>query len=430
MAYLIKRFPLSAVIFLLCISNYSSAQTWTTLNANSLSWRFEDLFFVDADIGWAVDGGGQILKTLDGGDNWVQQFYDSDQFFRSVEFFDANIGFAGTLSNALFKTTNGGTTWVNITSTLPVVPTGICGMSVANDSTIFLTGTFFGDAYFMRSTDHGTTWTHTVMANMALGLVDVHFKNSLEGFLIGQGPQGTGLKARILHTIDGGQNWVLAHEGVSINERAWKIQFLNDTIAYVSVEDLSPNPHYYKTIDGGITWQNHDVMSTLTAGTVQGIGFLNEDVGWVGGFNDLFFETTDGGQTWAHQPSIGLSFNRFWRMNEHTMYVGGLNIYKYTNTNLGVHDAVDPIVPIGHTFRLQGGNPTSGNSIIELDLVNDTHVELSVYTLSGKRVQTIDARMRNKGAHTVEWEHDLGPGFYLLALYTNYGYGSIKVLVE
>ncbi len=43
------------------------SQSWQTLNASTLGWRFEDMQFVDAETGWVVDGGGQILKTSKNG---------------------------------------------------------------------------------------------------------------------------------------------------------------------------------------------------------------------------------------------------------------------------------------------------------------------------------------------------------------------------
>ena len=88
----------------------TNSQTWQTLNANTLSWRFEDMYFIDHNTGWVVDGGGQILNTSDGGQTWTQQYYNSNQYFRSVEFANEQVGFAGTLANGnpnaqLFRTT-------------------------------------------------------------------------------------------------------------------------------------------------------------------------------------------------------------------------------------------------------------------------------------------------------------------------------------
>lgn len=427
------RYTIASVVAIFVFPVVSLAQgTWTTLPPNSLSWRFEDLFFVNADVGWAVDGGGQILKTTNGGDSWTQQFHDSNFYFRSVAFFDEQVGFAGTLSSALFRTADGGATWTNINASLPVVPAGICGMSIANDSTIYITGIFYSPAYFMKSTDRGLTWTHTSMSAQAFTLVDVHFKDSDVGFLVGGASMAGQNKAVILRTDNGGASWTTVGLGPHSNERAWKIQFVNDLVGFVSVEELSPEPQYFKTTDGGATWVLHTVTPTIPTGTVQGIGFLTEDHGWVGGFNDLLFETLDGGGTWTYQPAVGQSYNRFWRMSDTVMYVAGRRVYRYDadGTTVGM-DGVDDTPLPGHGLSLVGANPASDHSLIALELINDTYVELSVHRTDGALVERIQKGMRAKGTHRIPWDHShLAPGAYLLALYTYHGYQTIRVVVQ
>ncbi|HOP44995.1 MAG TPA: YCF48-related protein [Flavobacteriales bacterium] len=406
--------------------------SWQVLSASSLSWRFEDLFFVNDSVGWAVDGGGQILKTTDAGSSWTQQFYNSNYYFRSVEFFDEQVGFAGTLSSALFRTEDGGATWVDISASLPTVPAGICGMSVADDTTIYLTGIFYSPAYIMRSTDRGTTWTHTSMSTLAFNLVDVHFKNTLEGYLAGTASLTAGQgRPVVLRTTDGGNNWTVAGLGANQGERAWKIQFLNDSVGFASIEELSPDPQYLKTTDGGLSWTLQVVSPSIPTGTVQGVGFLTEEQGWLGGFNDLLFGTSDGGSTWSYQPSVGQSFNRFWRMNDSVMYVGGQQIYRYTDHAISTIIQV-PLEPglQGHVFELIGPNPVVGPASVRLTLVNDTYVEVTVRDLAGRRVATLFQGMGNKGELSVPWDATgSAAGNYLLSLYTYHGYQVIQVVV-
>ena len=427
------RLLVASLAFLMIIGTAlkSNAQSWVAQNVNSFGWRFEDLFFIDDQEAWACDGGGQIVHTTNAGVNWSQQYYNSSYYFRAIEFFDSDLGFAGTLSSALLKTEDGGDTWTDITSSLPTVPAGICGISVADDTTIYVTGVFYGSAYFMKSIDRGDTWTYTSMGAQANGLVDVHFKNANEGWLVGQSAQGTGLKAIILHTTNGGANWDQIAIGTEVNERAWKIQFLNDSVGFVSVEEVVPDPIYFKTTDGGQSWVQHTIPSDLTEGSVQGIGFLNEQLGWVGGFNDLLYETTDGGQDWQYQPNIVQSFNRFWRIDQTTIYAGGLTVYKYTDQTLSTDEQFVPKPPKGHKFGLASANPAKDISSIQLELINDTYAELSLYDLKGNRIQTIEAEPKKKGKHLVLWKHtDVTAGTYLLMLYTNHGYEHIKVVLE
>ncbi len=411
------------------------AQSWETLGASTLSWRFEDMYFVDENHGWVADGAGQILHTSDGGETWSQQHLNGDHYFRSIEFYDTQIGFAGTLANGnpsatLLKTTDGGQSWTNISNTLPVNVPGICGMSMADENTLFITGVFFGSAYIMKTTDQGETWTYNSMASLCNGLVDIHFVDSNRGFAVGQSAQGTGLKAIVIGTTDGGTTWNELAIGEHTNQRAWKLQMLDDAIFYASIEEFEPSPQYFKSVDSGQSWQLQTVETSNTSGTMQGIGLLNEDLGWIGGFSQLFYETEDGGQTWEYQPDIGQSFNRFFRVNSTLMFGSGVNVYRYSDPTLGVADVIVP-TPKGHTLKLMGSNPVTTQTEILVDLVNNTYCELSLYTADGQRVQTLWEGRKPKGEHTVSWNtKGLAQGSYFLALYTYFGYQSIKVLVE
>ncbi len=425
----------SSLIFGLTLCSLQ-AQSWQTLNANTLSWRFEDLCFVDPDIGWVVDGGGQILKTVNGGQNWTQQFYNSSLYFRSVEFLNDQLGFAGTLANGnptaqLLRTTDGGATWTDLTGNFPVNVTGICGISIVDENTVFITGVFFGSAYIMKSTDQGDTWQYTNMSTYANGLVDIYFKDGLNGWAVGQGNQGNALRAVILGTTNGGTTWNLLRSGDHSNQRSWKIQQLNDNVFYASIEEFEPSPQYFKSIDGGQTWSLQNVVTTNTSGTMQGIGFLNENLGWVGGFSQLFYETTDGGQTWDYQPSIGLSFNRFQRVNDTLMYTAGVNVYRYADPALLSIDEFEIVKPKGHSLAIKGSNIVKDQAAILLNLINNTYCELSVYNTNGQRVQTIHQQRMQAGEHEIQWQlPQLAKGPYFLVLYTYHGYESIKVVVD
>ncbi|MEY8847549.1 WD40/YVTN/BNR-like repeat-containing protein [Psychroserpens sp. XS_ASV72] len=412
------------------------AQSWQTLNASTLSWRFEDMQFIDTEIGWVVDGGGQILKTTDGGLNWTQQFYDSDYYFRSVEFFNEQIGFAGSLSNgnpsaSLFKTTNGGDTWVDISASLPVNVPGICGMHMVDENTIFITGVFYGSGYIMKSTDQGETWTYTNMLSLCNGIVDVFFKDQNIGFAVGQSAQGTGLRAIIIGTTNGGDSWATLATGNDINQRAWKIQELNDNVLYASVEAFTTTPEYFKSTDGGQTWQLHSVTAAPVSGTIQGVGFLNEQVGWVGGFNTFFFETENQGANWEYQSNIGSSFNRFQRINDTLMYTSGVNVYKYVDPSLLSIEEFEIPKPKGHTITFLPSNVIDDHTEIKLDLVTNTYCELSVYNVNGQRLETIYEGRKNKGEHHFSWNSSyLASGQYYLVLNTYYGYQSSKFVVN
>lgn len=425
------------VLFLLGFAfQHGYGQSWQTLNASSLSWRFEDMFFISPEQGWVVDGGGQIMTTSNGGQNWTQQYHNSNFYFRSVEFLNSQLGFAGTLANGnpnaqLLKTTNGGQTWTDITSTLPVSIPGICGMSIVDENTLYITGVFYGSAYIMKSIDQGDSWQYMNMGAFANGLVDIYFKDENIGWAVGQSPQGTGLRATILGTTNGGITWNTLSTGDHVNQRAWKIQQLNDNTLFVSIEEFEPSPQFFKSVNGGQNWTLQNVITSNTSGTMQGIGFLTEDLGWIGGFSELFYETTDGGQNWTYKPNVGFSFNRFQRVNDTLMYSAGINVYRYADPTLLSIDEFEINRPKGHSIKVEHSNIVKNEATILLDLVNNTYCELSVYDSNGKRVQTIVQGSRMAGDHRIEWNtNNLSGGIYFLALYTYHGYESIRVIID
>lgn len=421
-----KRTALIVFTLFLSLSSWSQAE-WQTLNASSQSWRFEDLFFVNEEVGWAVDGAGLILKTSNGGQSWTQQMSAPNLYFRSVEFINEDIGFVATLggsgSNAqLFKTLDGGDTWNEITN-LPQTVVGICGMSAPDENTIYLTGTFWTGAFVMKSEDQGNSWTYTSLGNMANGLVDIDFISADRGLVVGQSAQGTGLRAIILGTEDGGDTWQVRSTGSAVNQRAWKIQYLTEEIVYVSIEEFEPSPQYFKSSDGGVNWDLMTVQTSNTSGTMQGIGFLNEQLGWIGGWGELFYETSDGGLTWDYMP-IGGSVNRFFKVSDTKMFTSGLNVYCYEDPDLvGLSEVFAP-EPAGHNIQLLDGQ-------IQVELVNHTYCELSIYDQSGRKVKDLYRGRRDAGLHHFDWDSSsLSSGWYSIVLYSYHGYDAIPILID
>ena len=74
----------------------------------------EDIFFVDAKHGWAVGENGLILHTSNGGDKWTAQASGTEETLRSIRFTDQFMGWAvgGDLGvGVIVHTNNGGKKW-------------------------------------------------------------------------------------------------------------------------------------------------------------------------------------------------------------------------------------------------------------------------------------------------------------------------------
>jgi photosystem II stability/assembly factor-like uncharacterized protein len=89
-------------------SNWTQINTGFTGNVNSFS-------FINKDTGWAEVGYpyGKILKTLNGSQNWIMQFNDTNNQYEPQYVFAVNENkiWCGTSSNYIFATNNGGIIW-------------------------------------------------------------------------------------------------------------------------------------------------------------------------------------------------------------------------------------------------------------------------------------------------------------------------------
>lgn len=129
------------ITFLIVSFSYSQA-TWQQTNnipTNIGGERFDDVFFLNQNLGWAANGSiAAVYKTTDGGLNWTQQISEiilnDNYYFRNIEFLNEDIGFLGTLNGEFYKTTDGGENWDE--QIITPNPQAICGLDAVNSSII------------------------------------------------------------------------------------------------------------------------------------------------------------------------------------------------------------------------------------------------------------------------------------------------------
>ena len=291
-----------------CATYAQTTSGWQTLGNAPVVSRHNDVYFVTPNIGWIVNGSGQILKTVDGGNSWLGQFSQSTTHFRSVGFLDSFNGWAGNVgfgefgttdTTVMYHTINGGTTWSPFNTFTGPRPQGLCGMYVLNDSVIVAVGRVRGPSFFTKTTDGGSTWISKDMSAHAAGLIDVYFFDPDSGYAVGlTDVDHSNSSGIVLFTSDGGETWEERFKTERTGEWCWKISFPSRKVGYVSLQRNSGTPIYFlKTSDGGETWESKLFSNSYYF--VQGIGFVTEQLGWIGG-NSSFpaFQTTDGGETW------------------------------------------------------------------------------------------------------------------------------------
>ncbi len=390
---------------------FAQILTWRELPAAPFTGRHNDAFFVSAEAGWIVNGDGEIYRTQDGGSSWQLQFRKTTAHFRSVGFLNSQRGFAGNVGEgefgttdrpALYETFDGGESWAPMGVWNGPAPRGLCGMQVVNDSVVVAVGRVRGPATFARTTDGGVTWRSRDMGAYAAGLIDVFFAHPDTGYVVGLTNVDHEISSGIiLYTEDGGETWVERFRSTRTGEWCWKISFPSRDVGYVSLQRNSRAPIYVlKTSDGGATWEEKLFSSSYYF--VQGIGFVDEKRGWIGGNSTSpVYQTEDGGDTWWAE-SIRPRLNRFRFVGDSLGYAVGRSVHKLADWSVVAVDPVSDAVAKPSTESFP--NPFIDRTRIRFSVARPSVVTLEVYDLLGRRVTRLIDDFRMPGEHMVEWD--------------------------
>jgi photosystem II stability/assembly factor-like uncharacterized protein len=491
---------------------------WELLsNSPVANSRTDDIWFFDELTGWLVNSSGYVAKTEDGGNNWTPKFFlapnlPSFPYLRCMSWANRQIGWFGAVTGIgdvdsitspsqyirilLHHTTDGGETWRPVENLPEGSPAGICGFHAVNERVAYGSGTndpgLPGPA-IIKTKDNGEHWELIDMRKHASNLIDIYFFDEDNGFVVGglndehckidqkaypppRLSRYGKVKPVILRTNDGGKSWTNTVANIKefeCGEWGWKIQFLNKTHGFVALENFR-NASILVTKDGGNSWvkkhvaKNQDPGSRAINNDLEGIGFINEREGWVGGwgFQDLSAAvgglensfTQDGGNTWIPQnhlpdPDTTIPNDPRYRINRYRFvkdiagnvvsgYCSGQQVFKMTigskkralaARTMGLTAAFKRVEPAnstqGSTTPAPGGPKESafaqvkateageafaltqvpnedGTVQISYTLPEDTeNVFLGLWNRFAFHVRTlVNATRQTRGRHTIVWD--------------------------
>jgi len=379
------------------------------------SRRVEDIYFCDSNVGYAVTITNRILKTVNGGITWKIKNDTTTTLqlpsFRSIEFLDdGKYGVAGCLGAyaKIFRTIDSGETWNDITSSVsdpsPNFKHNICGLAHYGNN-------FYGVGYWSsdtgrlyKSADKGATWQFSYLdTSLIRNLIDVVFTSLDTGYIAGANKD----KSVVIKTTDGGNTWKRVFTDSIIGGRIWKLQVLGSNI-YGAIE-----PRYFKDTvciihspDLGNNWKIIPAGSkpSPTSGRIgtQGVGFVTPAKGWVGGYYEGVFETTDSGKTWNYL-NFGYDFNRIFVIDSSHVFAGGHMPYKYGS---GVYSGVKETKGNSKTSHsaLVSPNPATSVVNITLNIKSGTNVLLEVFNIESKQTYRVANCYLEKGKHNFRWD--------------------------
>lgn len=286
--------------------------------------RLNAVDFVSPTHGFAVGDSGAVLRTIDGGANWVARSTGKTAHFYGVDFVDSSYGWVVGDGGLVLRTTDGGTTWaaaavpsarkLNAVSFVNRTTGWVCGPSM-------VAGDGFNDLYIAKTTDGGATWIRTDNGAYLPGgsddmwsWDDIDFVSTTTGWVAGGLPG-------VRKTTDGAATWdsQLISGGT--------IDFV-DTSRGVCVTGTAS----YST-DGGASWLPGDLPGLLPW---QDVCMASADEVWcvAGGPDDIWdhagmiAHSTDGGAHWTADPS---STGNVHFLGGSTRYHTAANIARMTN---------------------------------------------------------------------------------------------------
>jgi photosystem II stability/assembly factor-like uncharacterized protein len=325
------------------IQSTTYSTSWEKLDNYPIdNGRSDDLHFFDPSTGFVINSQGYLSYTEDGGQNWEVVHENKGSFFRCITFKNRNEGWLGTIGTGdkslrsndtipLYQTKDGGKNWLPVKFIGPK-PTGLCGLQKVSDQMIVGAGRVRGPAFFIKTNDGGETWYSHDLSHLAGSLIATHFLDEQNGFLIGGTTNDKdNSRSLMLKTSDGGENWDTIYVSKQIGEYPWKFSFPTKEIGFVSIQRNVRDGSFYhlQTSDGGENWS--EVEHSPNYYYTQGIGFIDKNIGWIGGDYSWTYETRDGGNSWKKLKNAGRGYNNFQFFGDSLAYGVGYGVYKNTD---------------------------------------------------------------------------------------------------
>ncbi len=403
MKNIIRALLLTFIIYHVSIIDNCRSQ-WN-IQLSGTTAILEDMQFINSKTGW-ICGSGIILKTTNGGTNWFTQTHPAtNKTLDDIYVVDSNVAYCVGYWETILKTTNGGENWIALKN-------GPWGEGQCYESVYFLddnTGWIGGSNYYIYKTTNGGISFDSTYVFWGY-FQDIYFKDSLHGIVCAYG-------SGLFTTSNGGLNWLfiqLPNGGVLGDLH--KLNIINNKYVWVvGTDDL-----VFHSTDFGATWDS--IGRVIGSDIVYCSFFSSMNTGWAGGSYGRLFKSTNGGYNWINQ-NLATAYQRaIVFIDDYTGWTcGGGGRILHTNTG-GVTTLSDNNKNIPEEYVLEQNfpNPFNAGTIIDYSLSRNAFIELSIFNIAGKRINTLVNKTQNPGNYKVIFKSgDLPSGIYFYRLLIN-----------
>lgn len=319
----------------------ANGQDWKWVNPTPTGNQLNVVKYLDSNAAIAVGNYGTILLSNNSGKDWKQITLNTKTNLLSISAINKDTIYVSGQDLSVLKTTDGGNNWI-------VLREGSYGNR--NTSKVLFVnsvlGFLLGDGIeeFFKTTDSGKTWTKLQMELNFQGVTSVYFTSADIGFAsIGNGHAGP-----VLKTTDGGITW--ATKTLPVSWGFNKVIFTSMQTGFM-VGDLG---NILKTEDAGESWQiQNEFPSSLSNSNLASVDFINQDLGFAVGKTDIL-KTTDSGKHWELVAQSAFDIRSVSFIDSlHGICVGGDWLHEYsciTTTSDGGKTWVENSPTISNTY--------------------------------------------------------------------------------
>jgi len=393
---------------------------WIVQNSG-VSVNLYDVKFLNRYTGWAVGDGGIIVKTTNGGDNWINVPNPSitgGGILSSLFIVDSNILYVVGGHEIILKSTNSGNTWIEIRNGPYGISTGFRGVYFLNKDT----GWFCGSMRVLRTTDGGTTFDSTGI--FWGSLADVFFKDFMTGLICGDGV--------VFKSNDAGMNWY----NTNVPTGGWAHQFRKISVINKQYVWIVGNGNiFYKSTNFADSWDSIAYLPAYPPSVMYCSYFSSINTGWAGGSYGYLYKTIDGGYNWIRE-NTGTDqrfWGSIWFYNDSIGWgVGGAGKIMHTTTGgQSLVNITSNENKVPESFRLYQNYPNPFNPVTKINfaLPKQGFVTIKIYDVLGREVRTLVNEVKTPGNYIVEFNaNELASGVYFYKIEVN-GFSDVKRMI-
>jgi len=263
-----------------------------------------------------------FIIQLQAQENWNIVNSGTTDNLKDVFFIDNQYGWIIGYSGTLLRTVDAGESWNSI-----IIPyQNLKAIQFVNQNIGWIVGDLI-----IKSTDGGSLWFEQE-GGLDYYLEDMHFFDDQIGVICG----GTIGKGKILRTTDAGNQWNENSIAAVYTPRLLSIFFLNNNLGWTS----GANEILYRTTDAGISWDSIAFVLGGNENSHFGIYFADSLNGNIcgaeyhgtGNNNGSIYKTSDGGSSWTDVAGVGYgSFNSLaYHRSSNSIYSVGYGGWPYT----------------------------------------------------------------------------------------------------